>query len=240
MAEHEDLHRRKESLGQAATGAAMVGAGTGGRVLLDRRLKAAKAPSSTRAAFNTARQGGKAGYAKVTGKPRPRAIPKASRWRLATHAPDLAGRTAARSLQAVGLPLAAYGAVNAVRAKPRKVRRVSREELAHHVVRQAAYVPTVERGQAVLTSKAVPKVSTRQAKDLEVITRVLAGKKRPKPKVIDLRKALTPAEQRKLDAHRRFGRSASLVGGTLGLSALALRAPSGAKALARAAGKPKA
>jgi len=96
----------------------------------------------------------------------------------------------------VGLPLLAYGAYNAARAKPHPTEAVDPMTLGTDVVRHATYQDQIDRG------------------------RERVGK------------ALTEGEKHRLDAQRAIGRTSSLVSGTLGLTALGLRAPGGARALA--------
>jgi hypothetical protein len=180
---------RRNSLGHAAAGGALFGAGAGANELLNRRLTRHNAVGPFRATYRSAR----AAMGKKTAGPG---------FKAGVHLPNAAGKLPARAMQAVGLPLAAYGVVNAVRAKPVKTNKLRiKEDVVHPVVHHAVMADQVDAGQ----------------KQLERLT-----------------KALTATDQRKLDAHRRIGRTTSLVGGTLGLAALGARAPGGAKLLGRA------
>jgi hypothetical protein len=75
-------------------------------------------------------------------------------------------------------------------------------------------------------------------RDRKSVDRVQLGRDVVKPAVHyatyqdRVAKALSESEARKLDRHRSAGRSLSLVSGTMGLTALGLRTPQGAKALA--------
>ena len=162
---------RRNSLGQAATGAALYGVGEAGNKALDARLKRRKVPGT----FRAASQG---------------------KLKLKVHGPQIAGRMGVRGIQGVGLPLLAYGAYNAARAKPHPTEAVDPMTLGTDVVRHATYQDQVDRG------------------------RERVGK------------TLTEGEKHRLDAQRAIGRTSSLVSGTLGLTALGLRAPGGARALA--------
>ena len=178
MAYVADPENRRRSLEQAGAGAASFAAGTGASYLLSERLKAKGQAGPYRAAYRSLR--GRTGGLS------------------AHHVPHLAGKLGARGLQGVGLPLAAYGVVNAVRAKPKATKKL---DVRHDIVAPAVHTATLQ-------------------------DQVDAGRRA-------MAKALTPDEQRRLSAHRRIGRATALTGGTLGLAALATRAPGGAKLLAR-------
>lgn len=119
------------------------------------------------------------------------------------HVPHAAGKMAVRGVQVSSLPLIAIGARGVV--SPRKNKRVSlKEDVLAPSVRNATLAPQAEKAAEQL------------------------GLAEP-----EVRKDLLVSEKRRLQRHRTVGRDLSLASGTMGLTALGLRAPQGAASLVR-------
>jgi hypothetical protein len=251
------LQDRKRSLQLAGAGGAVYGAGTYGSHLLGQRLKRYDAPGTYRAIYRSVTHSDKPGF------------------RAHVHVPHVAGKLLSGAAAGVGLPLAAYGVANAVRAKPRRTRKLDvHSDIVEPVLHQATLRDKVNAGAAALRRNK-PAQADQVGKglkpaQLEALGRaakkpgplheyatnrraahlfgrsvslkrpggrelVAAGRSRAalaRSQAAELAKALTEDEKRRLARHRRIGRATALTGGTLGLGALATRAPGGAKLLA--------
>ena len=120
------------------------------------------------------------------------------------HVPYVAGKIASRSLKTVGIPLAAYGAFNVV--KPGE--RVVRINLKNDVIKPSL------RGAAGLAPSLNAKGTVRAHRNREALHKA----------------DLSTKETNRLSRRKQQGRYLSLAAGTLGLGALALRAPELARA----------
>jgi hypothetical protein len=125
----------------------------------------------------------------------------------------MAGRVATAATRTVGIPLAAYGAFNLLSPSDK----VARVRLKDDVVK-----PTLNTA----TGRAQAKKVKRQLSDNR------AARKRAQASSVG-KSDLTDAERNELSRRKRKGSRLSLAAGTMGVSALALRAPE----LARAAQK---
>jgi len=189
MAEQEPkakatVQDRKNALGYLGTGAGLVAAGEGGNYLMGRHLKRMQAKG---------------------GMSTPKAIMR--RKVKPVHVARTAGKVATRVSTGVGIPLAAYGAWNAIHPKD-KVKPVNlRRDVLEPAGRKATYRNEAE---------------------------AVAAKLREVADSVD--KRLSDDEQERLHRHKNAGRNLSLAGGTIGVTALALRSPEAARGLLKVKG----
>ena len=119
------------------------------------------------------------------------------------HAPYMTGKVATASLRTVGIPLAAYGAFNLISPGDK----VARVRIKDDVVK-----PTLRTATGVSQA--------RQAHG-----RIKANRQRRRAAEQVGKSQLTDREDKSLQRRKQAGRNISLAAGTMGLGALALRAP---------------
>ena len=173
-----------------------------------------------------------------------------------------AAKTASTGVKSAGVPLVAYGAYKTIRGERAPQPSIGRDVIGRGV-RGATFADAAKKVESVDKAGPVDKAAlleglpepgrmlTEEERFL-VLDRLGAFRKdKPKPKPLSLRdlddldddaaqpagevgkRDLTQAEQRRLSGHKQAGRYLSLAGGTLGVSALALRAPEAARAASR-------
>ncbi len=230
MTEQSNAEKRRAATTHAAAGGGMIAAGTAGSMAADRYLtrKGLKGPVKTLA------EGG------------PRKIRGNAKRLKGSHLKFMGMKAASRPLTAVGIPMAAYGAYNLARPHKEQVKRVSvKDDVAKPIARAAvladhrmskALDPKMAAKLAKLKSGFSPREIRRtNAEITEPIARRKVTRRKAPGGEISKAAGLTPEERTKLIRRKRVGRDLSLVGGTLGLGALALRAPAGAKLASRSA-----
>lgn len=106
---------------------------------------------------------------------------------------------------------------------------------------QVSSLPLIAVGvRGMVKPKANKKVDLRQDVIAPTIRNATLADQVQRAQERGLAKRLSPSEQERLDAHRRTGRTLSLASGTMGLSALALRAPAAAATAVRRGAKGRA
>lgn len=123
------------------------------------------------------------------------------------HAPYVAGKVATTSVRAVGLPLAAYGAFNLISPGDKVARVRLKDDVVKPTVRTATGYEQANRAKNRIKTNREARKRTQMAKS-----------------------ALTDKEYNQLQHRKTTGRNISLVAGSMGLTALGLRAPELARA----------
>jgi hypothetical protein len=126
------------------------------------------------------------------------------------HAPYVAGKVATTSVRAVGLPLAAYGAFNLVSPGDKVARVRFKDDVVKPTVRTATGFEQANRAKNRI------KVNREARKRTQMV-----------------KSALTDKEYNQLQRRKTVGRHISLAAGTMGLTALGLRAPELARATSK-------
>lgn len=135
----------------------------------------------------------------------------------ALHAAHTAARVASRGVQAAGLPLLAYGSYNAAQPGGTVARVRFKDDVLRSTIDHTTGRADVRRAKRQLKANRELRSAQRRA----AMYNTQAG----------VAKYLASDDRARLVRRKRVGRDLSLVGGTIGASALALRAPEAARGL---------